>query len=129
MGNSVHSFWFHQRNQAVLARHLAFAHSLSHLATHRMTIHSFRLLRIFHLVLSVALLGLVSSPSSADPPSIGPMTEARFPPLAIPPRFKATLFACDPLVEYPSVIAIGPRQGSVFVAHDYMTGLGTEIVR
>ena len=27
------------------------------------------------------------------------------------------------------MIALGPRPGSVFVAHDYMTGLGTEIVR
>src|SRR5579864_819148 len=62
-------------------------------------------------------------------PLAGPSTEKRFPPLVVPPGFRATLFACDPLVEYPSVIALGPRPGSVFVAHDYMTGLGTEIVR
>src|SRR5262249_11146548 len=43
--------------------------------------------------------------------------------------FKATLFACDPLIEYPSVIAAGPRSGSLFVAIDYMTGLGTGIER
>src|SRR5262249_30695051 len=53
----------------------------------------------------------------------------RFPPLKVPPGFKATLFACDPLIEYPSVVAPGPRPGAVFVAVDYMTGLGTEIVR
>src|SRR5262249_24455731 len=49
--------------------------------------------------------------------------------LRVPPGFKATLFACDPLIEYPSVIAAGPRAGSLFVAVDYMTGLGTDIVR
>ncbi|MCH2203256.1 MAG: HEAT repeat domain-containing protein [Fuerstiella sp.] len=59
----------------------------------------------------------------------GPDTEQRFPPLIIPDGFQATLFACDPLIEYPSVIAIGPQAGSLFVAHDYMTGLGLEIVR
>ncbi|MSR58058.1 MAG: c-type cytochrome [Planctomycetaceae bacterium] len=62
-------------------------------------------------------------------PQTGPVTEQRFPPLVVPEGFKATLFACEPLVEYPSVIALGPRAGSLFVAHDYMTGLGTEIVR
>lgn len=62
-------------------------------------------------------------------PSIGPETEKRFPPLTMPEGFNATLFACDPLVEYPSVIALGPRQGTLFVAHDYVTGLGIEIVR
>jgi putative membrane-bound dehydrogenase-like protein len=60
---------------------------------------------------------------------VGPSTEKRFPPLILPDGFKATLFACDPLVEYPSVIARGPRLGTVFVAHDYVTGLGVEIVR
>src|SRR5436309_495638 len=59
----------------------------------------------------------------------GPQTEKRFPPLRVPPGFKATLFACDPLIEYPSAIAAGPRPGALFVAVDYMTGLGTEIVR
>ncbi|MBM3834067.1 MAG: c-type cytochrome [Verrucomicrobia bacterium] len=59
----------------------------------------------------------------------GPETEKRFPPLKIPAGFKATLFACDPLIEYPSAIALGPRPASIFVAIDYMTGLGTEIVR
>src|SRR5438552_15333235 len=62
-------------------------------------------------------------------PPTGPATEKRFPPLKVPPGFKATLFACDPLIAYPSVIAAGPRTGAVFVAIDYMTGLGTEIVR
>jgi putative membrane-bound dehydrogenase-like protein len=47
----------------------------------------------------------------------------------VPAGFKATLFACDPLIEYPSAISIGPRPGAIFVAVDYMTGLGTEIVR
>lgn len=59
----------------------------------------------------------------------GPGTGKRFPPLKVPAGFKATLFACDPLIEYLSVIAMGPRPGTVFVAHDYMTGLGIEIVR
>jgi putative membrane-bound dehydrogenase-like protein len=62
-------------------------------------------------------------------PPTGPATEKRFPPLKVPAGFKATLFACDPLIEYPSVIAVGPRPGAIFVAIDYMTGLGTEIVR
>src|SRR5256714_12329205 len=64
-----------------------------------------------------------------EPPRTGPLTEKRFPPLRVPAGFKATLFACDPLVEYPSVIALGPRPGTLFVAHDYVTGLGFEIVR
>ncbi len=59
----------------------------------------------------------------------GPSTEQRFPELVVPEGFRATLFACDPLVEYPSVIALGPRTGSLFVAQDYLTGLGVEIVR
>jgi len=59
----------------------------------------------------------------------GPETEKRFPPLKVPPQFKATLFACDPLIEYPSVLALGPRLNSIFLAHDYMTGLGEKIVR
>ena len=63
------------------------------------------------------------------PPLVGPETEKRFPPLTVPQGFQATLFACDPLVEYPSVIAIGPKQGTLYVAYDYMTGLGVEIVR
>ncbi len=64
-----------------------------------------------------------------EAPRTGPETEKRFPPLRVPAGFKATLFACDPLVEYPSAVALGPRPGSIFVAADYMTGLGTEIVR
>jgi putative membrane-bound dehydrogenase-like protein len=64
-----------------------------------------------------------------ESPRTGPQTEKRFPPLQVPAGFKATLFACDPLIEYPSAIAAGPRPGSLFVAVDYMTGLGTEIVR
>jgi putative membrane-bound dehydrogenase-like protein len=47
----------------------------------------------------------------------------------VPAGFKATLFACDPLIEYPSAICAGPRPGALFVAIDYMTGLGTEIIR
>src|SRR3954452_18294916 len=62
-------------------------------------------------------------------PRTGPATEKRFPPLKLPAGFAATLFACDPLIEYPSAIASGPRPGTLFVAVDYMTGLGTEIVR
>src|SRR5262245_12385605 len=59
----------------------------------------------------------------------GPETERRFPPLKVPAKFRATLFACDPLIEYPSVLALGPRPNSVFLAHDYMTGLGEKIIR
>src|SRR5947207_1955352 len=75
-------------------------------------------------ILIVACLLLVQ-----QPPQTGPATEKRFPPLKVPPGFKATLFACDPLIEYPSVLALGPRPGTIFLAHDYMTGLGTEIIR
>src|SRR5436853_2783855 len=64
-----------------------------------------------------------------EKPRTGPATEKRFPPLKVPAGFKATLFACDPLIEYPSVIAAGPRPGALFVATDYVTGLGIEIVR
>ena len=64
-----------------------------------------------------------------DPPRTGPGSEKRFPPLKVPPGFKATLFACDPMVEYPSAIAAGPRAGALFVAIDYLSGLGAEIVR
>ena len=63
------------------------------------------------------------------PPRTGPQAEKRFPPLKVPAGFKATLFACDPLIEYPSAIAAGPRPGALFVAIDYLTGLGTDIVR
>lgn len=68
-------------------------------------------------------------PTRSAPPVTGPETEKRFPPLQVPPGFKATLFACDPFIEYPSVIALGPRPRSLFVAVDYMTGLGTDIVK
>src|SRR5207247_5590520 len=74
------------------------------------------------------LLGSIPSLSDA-PATTGAATEKRFPPLPVPVGFKATLFACDPLIEYPSAIAAGPRPGSLFVAVDYMTGLGTDIVR
>lgn len=72
---------------------------------------------------------LAAEPSNRPAAVTGKITEQRFPPLLLPAGFQATLFACDPLVEYPSVIALGPRQGSVYVAYDYMTGLGLEIVR
>src|SRR5262247_3612799 len=67
--------------------------------------------------------------SAQEPGRTGPETEKRFPPLQVPPQFKATLFACDPLIEYPSVLSLGPRSNSIFLAHDYMTGLGEKIVR
>jgi putative membrane-bound dehydrogenase-like protein len=74
---------------------------------------------------------LIAAPArpGAEPAKTGPQTEKRFPPLQVPDGFKATLFACDPLIEYPSVIAAGPRPGSLFVAADFMTGLGTGIER
>jgi putative membrane-bound dehydrogenase-like protein len=77
---------------------------------------------------SLAILAGLSL-TGGEPPQTGPDAEKRFPPLQVPVGFKATLFACDPLIEYPSAIAPGPRSGSLFVAVDYMTGLGTEIIR
>ena len=74
------------------------------------------------LFLSICLLPL----HAADPPHTGPATEKRFPQLKVPEGFKATLFACDPFIEYPSVISLGPRTSSLFVGVDYMTGLGTD---
>ena len=76
----------------------------------------------------LSLLLAFTSSLAAESPT-GPVTEKRFPPLTLPEGFKAMLFACDPLIEYPSVIARGPRLGKVFVAQDYMSGLGTKIVR
>jgi hypothetical protein len=66
---------------------------------------------------------------SRELPRTGPQTEKRFPPLRVPDGFQATLFACDPCVAYPSAIAAGPRPGSLFVAVDYLTGLGTSLER
>jgi putative membrane-bound dehydrogenase-like protein len=84
-------------------------------------------------ILSLTACGLIllclMRVAADEPPQTGSETEKRFPPLKVPPGFKATLFACDPLIEYPSAVALGPRANSIFVAADYMTGLGTEIVR
>src|SRR5262245_29250575 len=81
----------------------------------------------------VITFGLVLITATAepgmDPPVTGAQVEQRFPPLQLPAGFKATLFGCDPLIEYPSVIALGPRPGTLFVAIDYLTGLGTGIER
>ncbi|HYT92101.1 MAG TPA: PVC-type heme-binding CxxCH protein, partial [Gemmataceae bacterium] len=89
-----------------------------------------RYVRVGGYFLAIGGLLLASlSPSGGQPVPTGPQTEKRFPPLRVPPGFQATLFACDPLIEYPSVIAAGPRPGSLLVAVDYMTGLGTDIVR
>src|SRR5438876_5908526 len=85
--------------------------------------------RTFALRMCCAALLCTEALAQDKPLQTGPETEKRFPPLKVPPGFKATLFACDPLIEYPSAIALGPRPGSIFVAVDYMTGLGTEIVR
>ena len=79
-------------------------------------------------VCGALLLGFLTR-AGGDPPRTGPRTEKRFPPLKVPAGFKATLFACDPLIAYPSAISIGPRPGAIFVAVDYLTGLGAEIVR
>lgn len=81
------------------------------------------------VLLGTCLLPPARAHESEKKPLTGPETEKRFPPLKVPPGFKATLFACDPLIEYPSVMSAGPRPGAVFVAVDYMTGLGTEITR
>lgn len=90
---------------------------------------------LLSLLLVLPFGGLIHSRALAQQadqpkqPLTGPETEKRFPPLKVPPGFRATLFACDPLIEYPSVMSAGPRPGAVFVAVDYMTGLGTEITR
>ncbi|MCE9529158.1 MAG: HEAT repeat domain-containing protein [Planctomycetales bacterium] len=90
---------------------------------------------LLSLLLVLPSCGLIHSRALAQdgdkpkPPLTGPETEKRFPPLKVPRGFRATLFACDPLIEYPSVMSAGPRPGAVFVAVDYMTGLGTEITR
>jgi len=76
-----------------------------------------------------ALWTVATLAAPEEPARTGPDTEKRFPPLKVPAQFKATLFACDPLIEYPSVLALGPRLNSIFLAHDYMTGLGEKIVR
>src|SRR5262249_15860711 len=73
-------------------------------------------------LLALALCGTKAPPT-------GPQTEKRFPPLRVPAGFKATLFASDPLIAYPAAIAAGPRPGSLFVAVDYLTGLGTGLER
>lgn len=80
------------------------------------------------LPLGILLLELAVCPGSGPPP-FSSRAERRFPPLVVPPGFHATLFACDPLIEYPSAIARGPRPGTLFVAVDFMTGLGTRIER
>ena len=81
------------------------------------------------ILVSIGSQRIRAAESDEQHVAAGPETELRFPPLVVPEGFQATLFACDPLVEYPSVIAIGPRPGTLFVAHDYLTGLGVEIVR
>lgn len=82
------------------------------------------LVKIVAVLLGCSLMELAIAQQPADPEPTGPETENRFPPLNVPDKFHATLFACDPLIEYPSVIAVGPTAGSLFVAQDYMTGLG-----
>ena len=67
--------------------------------------------RAFALTLLLAMWALLPLRAGDEPPRTGPGSETRFPPLKIPPGFKATLFACDPMVEYPSAIAAGPRAG------------------
>src|SRR4051794_3763442 len=81
------------------------------------------------LALLLTTWPLMAPRAGDDPPRTGPESEKRFPPLKVPPGFKATLFACEPMVEYPSAVAAGPRAGAVFVAIDYVSGLGAEIVR
>src|SRR5262249_12021747 len=79
--------------------------------------------------LALVLAAAPGQPAKGPPAKVGPDTEKRFPPLRVPPGFRATLFACDPLIEYPSAIAIGPRPGTLFVAADFLTGLGTGLDR
>jgi putative membrane-bound dehydrogenase-like protein len=89
-----------------------------------------RALRLVPLFVALSTVPSPAAPPAGDePPRVGPGSEARFPPLKVPPGFKATLFACDPMVEYPSAVAAGPRAGAVFVAADFVSGLGAQIVR
>src|SRR5436309_10787772 len=81
------------------------------------------------LALLLTAWPLMAPRAGDDPSRTGPESEKRFPPLKVPPGFHATLFACDPMVEYPSAAAAGPRAGAIFVATDYVSGLGVEIVR
>lgn len=60
-------------------------------------------------VYSVIHADELAAQESSENILFGPETEKRFPPLTLPDGFEATLFACDPLVEYPSVIALGPH--------------------
>src|SRR5213592_3674733 len=83
----------------------------------------------FGVAVLLFIQSLACSAADQGDARTGPETEKRFPPLKVPPQFKATLFACDPLIEYPSVLALGPRSNSIFLAHDYMTGLGEKILR
>jgi putative heme-binding domain-containing protein len=95
-----------------------------------MTAYGRAVISLVALILLSVLAGRgLAQDKKNDPKLIGPETEKRFPPLTVPDGFKATLFACDPLVEYPSVIALGPRERTLFVAHDYVTGLGVKIIR
>jgi hypothetical protein len=74
---------------------------------------------LYLLILPPAvLLFWISARAGEELPRIGPQTEKRFPPLRLPAGCKAILFACDPLIEYPSAIAAGPRPGILLVAVD-----------
>ena len=97
------------------------------LGSGRMMQNQFRVPIVLISFLAVSASGI--RPAGDDPRRTGSKAEKRFPPLKVPPGFTATLFACDPLVEYPSAIAAGPRAGAIFVAIDYLSGLGAEIVR
>jgi len=57
--------------------------------------------------LSLALLLGCLCLAAQKPPRTGPATERRLPALKVPPGFRATLFACDPLIEYPSATRAG----------------------
>ena len=70
------------------------------------------------LLAACGLLLLAPRSRPGPQPPNGPQAEKRFPPLRVPAGFKATLFACDPMIEYPSVIAPGPRPRTLFVAVD-----------
>lgn len=85
--------------------------------------------RIVCLLTACACVLCCTSHARSERPETGPATEERFSPLKVPRGFTPTLFACDPLIEYPSAIALGPRTRTLFVAVDYLTGLGVEIQR
>ena len=79
---------------------------------------------VTRLLFVVLVVLIVRCAVAADPPPTGPETEKRFPPLVVPAGFKATLFACDPLIEYPSGDRGGAEGGDRLRGHRLHDGPG-----